>query len=71
MKNIWNKISLEGKPKLVRIWLLTARLSVLYYLIKNYFVPEQIEMLPDFAIFAYGAGSLGILLLIYGFDWGK
>ncbi|HBH25711.1 MAG TPA: hypothetical protein DDY13_20130 [Cytophagales bacterium] len=68
--NWLKKIFLFDKPVLIRVWQLTAILAVLYYIIKSEFnlaFHQSNEL--DLITLAYGAGSLAILLMIYGFDW--
>lgn len=64
------KLLLTDKPLWIRIWLYTALLAIFYYVIKSEFhLALHKSSEADLIIMAYGSGSVGLLLLIYGFDW--
>jgi len=60
-----------GKPLPLKIWLWSAMACVAFLLVKSFIVPASESNVFDLALMAYGAGSLALYLLIYGFDWSK
>ncbi len=70
-KTNWKKLLFLDKSWPMRIWMWSAVLCLLYYLIK-FELPGNVAMSEwDLYIVAYGMGSLAIYLLIFGFDWSR
>lgn len=55
----------------MKLWLWSAMACVAYLLVKSYIVPPSATNITDLILMAYGAGSLALYLLIYGFDWSR
>ena len=71
LKNILRKVLFMDKPVLVRVWLWSAILCLIYYLFVAVTTNQYIQNVRDIYIMAYGLASMAVYLLIYGFDWTK
>ncbi|MDZ7608764.1 MAG: hypothetical protein U5K79_24980 [Cyclobacteriaceae bacterium] len=60
-----------GKPLAIKIWLWSAMACVAFLLVKSFFAPASASNVSDLILMAYGAGSLGFYLLVFGFDWSR
>ena len=71
LKNLLDKVFFMDKPLSVRIWMWSAILCLVYYLIVALTTNQYIQNVRDIYIMAYGLASTAIYVLIYGFDWKK
>jgi hypothetical protein len=65
----WKKLFLLDKSWPMRIWMWSAILCVIFYLIKFSWIENPVPTVVDMSLMAYGLGSVAIYVLIFGFDW--
>lgn len=69
LKKIFSTVLFMDKPPLVRIWMWSAILCLIYYLFVALTTNQYVQNEWDIYIMAYGLGSTAMYVLIYGFDW--
>lgn len=69
MNDLWKKATFAHRPLLVRLWILSGVLAILYYIFRSNLFPADHITTMNISILAYGMGSLALYLLIYEFKW--
>ncbi|MCK5101659.1 MAG: hypothetical protein KAR17_02550 [Cyclobacteriaceae bacterium] len=69
MSDNWKKLLFLNKSWPIRIWMWSAIISMIFYLVKFSIITNPIPTELDMIFMTYGLGSIAIYVLIFGFDW--
>ncbi len=69
MSDFWRKVTFAHRPLMVRLWILSGVMAMLYYIYRSNLFPAGRLTTLDISILAFGMGSLALYILIYEFKW--